>query len=119
MKAGGKQDGDFRELSGSLASAFRLGFHMLSPFFCSTIFFLPRLRVPRLPMRLSQFMSAAAHQRCQWNVHPIKQPSRSVRGGFAVHKINKKQKRAAGMGGRVPLARANVHYTRVTARFIA
>lgn len=30
MKAGGKQDGDFRELSGSLASAFRLGFIVVS-----------------------------------------------------------------------------------------
>ena len=38
MKAGGKQDGVFRELSGSLASAFRLGF-MLSPFFCFCIIY--------------------------------------------------------------------------------
>lgn len=39
MKAGGKQDGDFRELSGSLASAFRLGFIVVSFLLFYTSFF--------------------------------------------------------------------------------
>lgn len=96
MKAGGKQDGDFRELSGSLASAFRRTSYVVSflLFYTHLLLDLAGLHGPGALMRnmiffvyrrYPQFASAIPHQRSQSQMYFLNtQPSRSNRDGFAV-----------------------------------
>ena len=88
MKAGGNNEGDFRELSGSLASAFRLGFIVVSFLLFYTMFCIT-FRGTMDPGHLcssdrSRLLCCTTSHRFNTNVdEPTLQPSRSSRSGFA------------------------------------
>lgn len=111
MKAGGTNEGDFRELSGSLASAFPPERFLLSPFFCSTIFFLPRQVQPRHPYALLAVHVCGCAPKM--SVECTSLHSRAVPSGAALLfiKLTKIKNERQVWGGRIPPARVNMYYT--------
>lgn len=89
MKAGGKQDGGFRELSGSLTSAFRLGFIVVSFLLFYTMFCITFRGTmdpgPLCSSDSSRLLRCTTSHGFKIPVdEPTLQPSRSNRSGLAV-----------------------------------